>query len=76
MMEVCGEMRLRPDKAIADILRPSIGSLVGGLARDPQVESLLAGRRKDLGLTRGGLPGAGIRQQLMKVFTLGRGIDR
>ena len=51
-------------------------SLVGGLARDPQVESLLAGRRKDLGLTRGGLPGAGIGQQLMKVFTLGRGIDR
>jgi hypothetical protein len=50
--------------------------LVGGLARDPQVETLLAGRRKDLGLTRGGVPGAGLGQQLMKVFTLGRGIDR
>ena len=50
--------------------------LVGGLARDPEVETLLAGRRKDLGLTRGGMPGAGLGQQLMKVFTLGRGIDR
>ena len=51
-------------------------SLVGGLARDPTVETLLAGRRKDLGLTRGGIPGAGLGQQLMKALTLGRGIDR
>ena len=51
-------------------------SLVGGLARDPTVETLLVGRRKDLGLTRGGIPGAGLGQQLMKALTLGRGIDR
>jgi Ti-type conjugative transfer relaxase TraA len=50
--------------------------LAGGLARDPQVESILAGRRRELGLAPGGNPILGLGQELVRVLGLGRGLGR
>ena len=50
--------------------------LASGLARDPQVESLLAGRRRELGLAPGGNPILGLGQELVRVLGLGRGLGR
>ena len=49
-------------------------SLAGGLARDPQLESLLAGRKRDLGLTLGADIGRDLGQQLTRAITRGLGI--
>jgi Ti-type conjugative transfer relaxase TraA len=50
--------------------------LAGGLARDPQVESVLAGRRRELGLSPGAMPGHNLVQDLTRSLGLGRGIGR
>eukprot|EP01037_Dinobryon_pediforme_P016628 gene16628-16810_t len=50
--------------------------LAGGLARDPQVESVLAGRRRELGLSPGAMPGRNLVQDLTRSLTLGRGLGR
>jgi Ti-type conjugative transfer relaxase TraA len=50
--------------------------LAGGLARDPQVESVLAGRRRELGLSPGAVPGRNLVQDLTRSLSLGRGLGR
>jgi Ti-type conjugative transfer relaxase TraA len=50
--------------------------LAGGLARDPQVESVLAGRRRELGLSPGAMPGRNLVQDLTRSLSLGRGLGR
>jgi len=50
--------------------------LAGGLARDPQVESMLAGRRRELGLSPGAMPGRNLVQDLARSLSLGRGLGR
>jgi Ti-type conjugative transfer relaxase TraA len=50
--------------------------LAGGLARDPQVESMLAGRRRELGLSPGVMPGRNLVQDLTRSLSLGRGLGR
>jgi Ti-type conjugative transfer relaxase TraA len=50
--------------------------LAGGLARDPQVESVLAGRRRELGLSPGAMPGRNLVQDLTRSLGLGRGLGR
>jgi hypothetical protein len=50
--------------------------LAGGLARDPQVESVLAGRRRELGLSPGNMPGRNLVQDLTRSLSLGRGLGR
>ena len=50
--------------------------LAGGLARDPQVESVLAGRRRELGLSPGTMPGRNLVQDLTRSLSLGRGLGR
>jgi hypothetical protein len=50
--------------------------LAGGLARDPQVESVLAGRRRELGLSPGVMPGRNLVQDLTRSLSLGRGLGR
>ncbi len=50
--------------------------LAGGLARDPQVESVLAGRRRELGLSPGAMPGHNLVQDLTRSLSLGRGLGR
>lgn len=47
--------------------------LAGRLARDPQLESVLAGRRKELGLSPGGLTGPGLGQELTRALGIGLG---
>jgi Ti-type conjugative transfer relaxase TraA len=49
--------------------------LAGGLARDPQVESVLAGRRRELGLSPGA-PARSLVQDLTRSLSLGRGLGR
>ena len=51
-------------------------SLAGGLARDPQVESVLVGRRRELGLSPGAMPGRNLVQDLTRSLSLGRGLGR
>jgi Ti-type conjugative transfer relaxase TraA len=50
--------------------------LAGGLARDPQVESVLAGRRRELGLSQGAMPGRNLVQDLTRSLSMGRGLGR
>ena len=50
--------------------------LAGGLARDPQVESVLVGRRRELGLSPGAMPGRNLVQDLTRSLSLGRGLGR
>lgn len=50
--------------------------LAGGLARDPQVEAILAGRRRELGLSPGVMPGRNLVQDLTRSLSLGRGLGR
>jgi Ti-type conjugative transfer relaxase TraA len=50
--------------------------LASGLARDPQVESVLAGRRRELGLSPGAMPGRNLVQDLTRSLSLGRGLGR
>jgi Ti-type conjugative transfer relaxase TraA len=50
--------------------------LAGGLARDPQVESVLVGRRRELGLSPGAVPGRNLVQDLTRSLSLGRGLGR
>ena len=50
--------------------------LAGGLARDPQVESVLAGRRRELGLSPGAMAGRNLVQDLTHFLGLGRGLGR
>ncbi len=50
--------------------------LAGGLARDPQVESVLVGRRRELGLSPGATPGRNLVQDLTRSLSLGRGLGR
>jgi hypothetical protein len=50
--------------------------LAEGLARDPQVESVLAGRRRELGLSPGAVPGRSLVQDLTRSLGLGRGLGR
>jgi hypothetical protein len=50
--------------------------LAGGLARDPQVESVLVGRRRELGLSPGATPGRDLVQDLTRSLSLGRGLGR
>jgi hypothetical protein len=46
--------------------------LAGGLARDPQVESMLAGRRRELGLSPGTVPGRNLVQDLTRSLSCKR----
>jgi hypothetical protein len=46
-----------------------------GLSRDPQVESLLSGRRKELGLSAPS-PGRNLAQDLARSLGIGRGLSR
>jgi hypothetical protein len=50
-------------------------ALAKGLGRDPQVESLLSGRRKELGLSAG-VPGRNLAQDLARSLGIGRGLGR
>jgi len=50
--------------------------LAGGLARDPQVESVLAGRRRELGLSPGAVAGRNLVQDLTRSLSLGRSLGR
>jgi len=50
--------------------------LVGGLARDPQVESVLVGRRRELGLAPGAIRDRDLAQDLTRSLSLGRGLGR
>jgi hypothetical protein len=50
--------------------------LAGGLARDPQVESVLAGRRRELGLSPGAMPGRNLVQDLTRSLSMGLGLGR
>jgi Ti-type conjugative transfer relaxase TraA len=50
--------------------------LAGGLERDPQVESVLAGRRRDLGLSPSGSSGRSLAQDLTQSLGFGRGLSR
>ena len=50
--------------------------LAGGLARDPQMESVLVGRRRELGLSPGAMPGRNLVQDLARSLSLGRGLGR
>jgi Ti-type conjugative transfer relaxase TraA len=50
--------------------------LAGGLAGDPQVESVLVGRRRELGLSPGAMPGRNLVQDLTRSLSLGRGLGR
>ena len=50
-------------------------SLAKGLSRDPQVESLLSGRRRELGLS-GASQGRNLVQDLARSLGLGRGLGR
>jgi hypothetical protein len=50
--------------------------LAGSLARDPQVESVLVGRRRELGLSPGAMPGRNLVQDLTRSLSLGRGLGR
>jgi Ti-type conjugative transfer relaxase TraA len=47
--------------------------LAGGLARDPQVESVLVGRRHELGLSPGAMPSRNLVQDLTRSLSLGLG---
>ena len=46
-----------------------------GLGREPQVESLLSGRRKELGLSSPS-PGRNLAQDLARSLGIGRGLSR
>jgi Ti-type conjugative transfer relaxase TraA len=50
--------------------------LAGGLARDPQLESVLTGRRRELGLSPGAMPGRNLVQDLTRSLSLGRSLGR
>ena len=50
--------------------------LAGGLSRNPQVESVLVGRRRELGLSPGAMPGRNLVQDLTRSLSLGRGLGR
>jgi Ti-type conjugative transfer relaxase TraA len=50
--------------------------LAGGLARDPQVESVLAGHRRELGLSPGVVPGRNLVQDLTRSLSMGLGMGR
>ena len=50
-------------------------TLAKGLGRDPQVETLLAGRRKELGLSAPS-PGRNLAQDLARSLGIGRGLGR
>jgi Ti-type conjugative transfer relaxase TraA len=50
-------------------------TLAKGLGRDPQVESLLSGRRKELGLSAPS-PGRNLAQDLARSLGIGRGLGR
>ncbi len=50
--------------------------LAGGLARDPQVESVLVGHRRELGLSPGAMPGQNLVQDLTRSLSLGRSLGR
>ncbi len=58
----------------ADTIRDAMAGSAKELARDPQVESILASRKRQLGITPGGR-GGGIGHELARQLGLGRGRD-
>ena len=56
--------------------RRKVEARMKGLAGGPQVESVLAGRRRELGLSPGAMPGRNLVQDLARSLSLGRGLGR
>lgn len=69
----------RGDRVVLERVSKSMGALAGGLHRDPQIESLLKNRRRELGLKGGGfsLPEVSLGRELASSVGFGksRGIE-
>jgi hypothetical protein len=63
----------RGDHPAMHRVREHMGAMADGLHRDPQLESILAGRKRDLGISIGFDRGQGIGSDLMNTIGLGRG---
>ena len=63
-------------RRLPEAVEARMKDLAGGLARDPQVESVLVGRRRELGLAPGAIPGRDLAQDLTRSLSLGRGLGR
>jgi Ti-type conjugative transfer relaxase TraA len=63
----------RGDHPVMHRVREHMGAMADGLQRDPQLESVLAGRKRDLGISIEFDRGQGIGSDLMNTIGLGRG---
>lgn len=63
----------RGDHPAMHRVRENMGAMADGLHRDPQLESVLAGRKHDLGISMGFDRGRSIGSDLMNTIGLGRG---
>jgi Ti-type conjugative transfer relaxase TraA len=63
----------RGDHPAMHRVREHMGAMADGLHRDPQLESVLAGRKRDLGISIGFDRGQSIGSELMNTIGLGRG---
>jgi AAA domain len=63
----------RGDHPAMHRVREHMGAMADGLHRDPQLESVLAGRKRDLAISIGFDRGQGIGSDLMNTIGLGRG---
>jgi Ti-type conjugative transfer relaxase TraA len=63
----------RGDHPAMHRVREQMGAMADGLHRDPQLESVLAGRKRDLGISIGFDRGQGIGSDLINTIGLGRG---
>jgi len=63
----------RGDHPAMHRVREHMGAMADGLHRDPQLESVLASRKRDLGISIGFDRGQGIGSDLMNSIGLGRG---
>jgi hypothetical protein len=68
-----GELGGWPNTDARQKIEARMKSLAGGLAKDPQLASVLASRRPALGLSPSAVPGANLVQDLTRSLSLGRG---
>jgi Ti-type conjugative transfer relaxase TraA len=68
-----GELGGWPNTDARQKIEARMKSLAGGLAKDPQLASVLAARRPQLGLSPSAVPGANLMKDLTRSLSLGRG---